>query len=727
MIRFTCSNCGKKLKVKDELAEKKGRCPRCGQPIQVPSLSLPLATAAAQSGCQQSGHLKLSADLIASDNAVCPSIPEAQPLGNRKNLRPGRYDFLAAPQAAGELGRLGHYRIIKVLGTGGMAVVFQAEDLALKRMVALKVMPPTLAISESARKRFLREAQAAAAIDHDHIIAIHQVGEERGLPFFAMQLLKGESLEERLDREPQLPIAEILRIAREISEGLAAAHEKGLVHRDIKPSNIWLEASESGEESANAPEITKSTLGAPPVSFKRVKILDFGLARAVDGNARVTQDGNVVGTPAYMAPEQAGDQTIDARCDLFSLGSVLYRMSTGRQPFDGASTIATLMAVATHDPTPPQELRSDLPRPLSDLIQRLMAKAPADRPPTARAVIDLINEAATYEESAFDAPWVPMQPPKKTRSRRPWWLAAGIACFALLVFLIGWNLLDPKKPKIRAGARETDSPLAKIPSSAPPSSAISATVRKPKSADIVREAAPTAPAVEISAGPDRSAAAWALKIGGKVEIIPQDGGPSIEVTSPPKLPSTPFWVSRINLVGKKEVNNGGLERLRGLTHLETLWLADTGISDAHIGPLQQLSSLQGLNLGKTQVSDKGLELLKNLTGLQYLYLDGTRITDAGLSHLKGLSQLKELHLTWTGISNTGLEHLRGLTGLQVLWLQETRVNDAGLATLERLTNLQSLHLDGTGVSVDGMERLRTALPQCQIIMLELKAARERSR
>src|SRR5262249_10718453 len=197
------------------------------------------------------------------------------------------YDFLAPPLGPGEIGRLGPYRVVKVLGVGGMGVVFQAEDLQLQRLVALKVMRSAMLASASARRRFLREAQASAGIDHEHIVTILQVGEDRGVPYLAMQLLQGETLEERLKREGKLPPAEVLRIGGEIAVGLAAAHQRGLIHRDIKPANIWLE--------------TLHDTGAPSASRDRVKILDFGLARAFGGEAHLTQSGVVGGTCASRA------------------------------------------------------------------------------------------------------------------------------------------------------------------------------------------------------------------------------------------------------------------------------------------------------------------------------------------------------------------------------------------------------------------------------------------
>jgi serine/threonine protein kinase len=277
--------------------------------------------------------------------------------------------FLGPPRGPGEIGWLGPYRVLKVLGAGGMGVVYQAEDPQLQRQIALKVLLPALAASATARQRFLREARAAAALENDHVVTIYQVGEDRGIPYLTMPLLKGESLESRLGRQGRgeaaaaLPAGEVLRLGREIAEGLAAAHERGLIHRDVKPANIWLE----GERA-------------------RAKILDFGLARSATEAVPLTQVGTVMGTPAYMAPEQARGQAVDARSDLFSLGCVLYRMCTGRVPFAGADAIATLMAVGTENPPPPRDLNPELPPALSDLVMQLLTKDPAGRPASARAV-----------------------------------------------------------------------------------------------------------------------------------------------------------------------------------------------------------------------------------------------------------------------------------------------------------------------------------------------------
>jgi serine/threonine protein kinase len=278
-------------------------------------------------------------------------------------------DFLAPAQTQEELGRLGKYRILKILGHGGMGVVYLAEDPKLKRHVAIKAMLPALAASASCSQRFLREAEMMAKVKHDNVVSVHDVVEERGIPFVVMELLQGESLDARLKREKKTPLTDLLRIGCEIAEGLAAANANGLIHRDIKPSNIWLEAPRA-----------------------RVRILDFGLARAGSPEGGLTPQRAIIGTPAYMAPEQGSGGKVDARCDLFSLGVVLYRMAAGVQPFLGTDTVATLLAVATTEPAAPKQLNPDLPTKLSDLVMRLLEKDPDKRIATATEVVQILQE-----------------------------------------------------------------------------------------------------------------------------------------------------------------------------------------------------------------------------------------------------------------------------------------------------------------------------------------------
>ncbi len=296
---------------------------------------------------------------------------EASPMST--HLAP--VNFLSPAKAPGEIGRLGPYRVLKVLGQGGMGVVFLAEDPQLQRTVALKAMLPEAARRAGARERFLREARATAKIEHDNIVTIYQVGEDHGVPYLAMQLLKGMSLDEYLKKKQggktamPFTIEQILKLGREIAKGLQAAHEHGLIHRDIKPANIWLDASAGG----------------------RAKILDFGLVRAEQEDNRLTQIGTIVGTVAFMAPEQGRGDKVDARADLFSLGCVLYRLCTGRLPFAGKDAMEMLIAVATETPPPVHELNTQVPPKLARLIMKLLEKMPKDRPASARAVVEAIQ------------------------------------------------------------------------------------------------------------------------------------------------------------------------------------------------------------------------------------------------------------------------------------------------------------------------------------------------
>jgi serine/threonine protein kinase len=403
MISLCCSECGKKLPVRPEAAGRRVRCPSCGRIVAVPPVGVARASGASHAGA--------GAGALAPPAPLPPTqldLPRGEPVTPAEGLDPlasaELCDFLAPAQAADEIGRLGPYRVLQILGAGGMGVVYRAEDPLLQRQVALKAMLPALAASASARQRFLREARAAAAIEHDHIVAIHQVGEDQGIPFLAMPLLQGEALDERLQREPVLPPAEAVRIGRQIAEGLAAAHERGLIHRDIKPANVWLEGRRG-----------------------RVKILDFGLARAAGEASTLTRQGMIVGTPAYMAPEQAAGTGVDHRGDLFSLGCILYQVTTGETPFRGGDALSVLVAVAQENPVPPQQRNPQVPVALSALVMRLLAKKPEDRPASAQAVV---GELQAIEAALAANPAGPAAP---RRARTLWIVAAVVGALVLAV------------------------------------------------------------------------------------------------------------------------------------------------------------------------------------------------------------------------------------------------------------------------------------------------------
>ncbi|MBC7818973.1 MAG: serine/threonine protein kinase, partial [Planctomycetaceae bacterium] len=276
------------------------------------------------------------------------------------------------------MGRLAHYEVLEEVGSGGMGIVLKAIDTSLRRVVAIKVMAPHLAANAAARRRFVREAQAAAAVAHEHVVAIHAVADQHEPPYLAMQFIEGKTLQERLDKVGPLSVREVLRIGMQTAAGLAAAHAQGLVHRDIKPANILLE---NGVE--------------------RVKLTDFGLARAVD-DASVTQSGVIAGTPLFMSPEQARGEAVDHRSDLFSLGSVMYAMCVGHAPFRGSTTMGVLKRVCEESPRPIREVNPDVPDWLSEIIAKLLAKAPADRFQTAAEVADLLEQCLAHMQKPSD-------------------------------------------------------------------------------------------------------------------------------------------------------------------------------------------------------------------------------------------------------------------------------------------------------------------------------------
>ena len=379
------------------------------------------------------------------------SWPPAATVPGGPSTSHARVDFLGSPQAAGELGWLAHYRVLRLLGEGGMGLVFLAEDSLLSRPVALKVIRPEIAESPGIAKRFTREARATAAIKHDHIVTIYQVGQENGIPYLAMEFLNGMSLAQWLDRGQSPSVELVLRIGREIAAGLSAAHRHGLIHRDIKPANIWLEAP-SG----------------------RVKILDFGMARSIREDVEITRSGVVMGTPAYMAPEQARGEPPSAGSDLFSLGCVIYRLCTCRLPFEGESVMAVLTALSTTTPHRPRDWRSELPPALDDLVLRLLAKDPADRPESAEVVVKeirtieraLLAERQKVELSAampFSAvvesikpvptqgaekPSGPQAAARPRNRRRTIGIAAAVLAALMAAAVVGFVFAPPRKSKV---------------------------------------------------------------------------------------------------------------------------------------------------------------------------------------------------------------------------------------------------------------------------------------
>jgi hypothetical protein len=628
------------------------------------------------------------------------------------------------PLAAGEVGTLGPYRVLKELGKGGMGAVYLALDTRLDRELALKVMPPAFAADPAARERFLREAKAAAKIAHDNVVTVYEADERDGVPYIAMQRLRGCSLDAYLNRRGRPALPQVVRVARDAAAGLAAAHGIRLIHRDVKPANLWLEAPGG-----------------------RVKVLDFGLARPLDAEDGLTRSGAVIGTPAYMSPEQARGLPVDHRTDLWSLGVVLYQLCTGVRPFRGPNAMAVLLALGTEEPTPVRELNPDVPEPLAALTHELLAKNPAARPPTADAVVRRLDALAAgptdpaappapnperagafadidpTEEQSGTVETIAAAAPAPPRSYRwAWGLGAGAGAALLVV-----------------AALLALSGLTRGPKGVPPSPGPSADLTPAVPVPVGKKTEPPAAAKEPAADDDRRAAERVLKLGGSVRV----NGETRDRATPADLPEEPFRLTEVRLNDNRKVTDAGLETFRGLKYLTyinvaytsvgnaglahlkdvktlaTLMLARTNVTDDGLTELQGLDNLTALNVSLTRVGNGGLFHLRGHRKLTRLFLNSSRVTDAGLFHLKGHQNLTTLHLHQTNVTDAGLAHLKGLERLTALTLHGTEVTDAGLDQLMEFKNLTSLDLSsaeasGRRLTAANIAELKRALPGCDV-------------
>ena len=333
------------------------------------------------------------------------------------------------------IGRLGDIEILEVIGQGGFGVVLKGFQPELKRLVAVKVLAPQLAISAPARKRFAREAQATAAILHPNVMTILTVHSGGKLPYLVMPYIACESLQQRIDRTGPLELVDILRIGMQTANGLAAAHAQGLVHRDVKPANILLE-----------------------IGVERVMLTDFGLARAID-DASITRTGVIAGTPLYMSPEQARGEAIDARSDLFSLGSVLYTLATGRPPFRAESTYGILRRLTDDAPRPLREISPQFPSWFAMIVHKLLAKQPGERFVSASQVAHTLEQCLAHvqQPTAVKLPELCRMPVKGMR--RYSWVGVCLALTMSSLFFLGkfaWSLI-PDGQSVRP-AKSLDSP-----------------------------------------------------------------------------------------------------------------------------------------------------------------------------------------------------------------------------------------------------------------------------
>ncbi|MCO8125208.1 serine/threonine protein kinase [Stieleria sp. TO1_6] len=412
----------------DAIEAHLGDCQTCQSRIE---------SMAAEQGWWQALPSCLSDPEMASSRTTNPGLSTASPdeLWFVENQQIQK--ILAPTDDPSKIGRLGSYEVVGIVGAGATAVVLKALDGALNRFVAIKLLRPTLAASAIARQRFAREARAAASIVHENVIEIHGVSEVDGLPYLVMPYVRGESLSKRIERSWPLSTEAMLHIACQVADGLAAAHDKGLIHRDVKPSNILL-----GD------------------GVERLKLTDFGLARAVD-DVGLTRSGTLAGTPEYMSPEQARGNSIDHRTDLFSLGSVLYAMCTGRPPFSSDSCYGVLRRIVEEQPRPIREFNPEVPDWLCQFIQRLMEKDRDQRLDSATTVATKSRQCLNHLRDPHQSLPDDLRP-RKNRFPKPMMIglivSAGIS-LPILAAAMMWTVDQTDSPPVapRSAAEVTTS------------------------------------------------------------------------------------------------------------------------------------------------------------------------------------------------------------------------------------------------------------------------------
>jgi serine/threonine protein kinase len=618
---------------------------------------------------------------------------------------------------------LGNYVLLDQLGEGGMGLVFKARHRRMGRVVALKLIAPSQLKDSETVRRFQREIEAAAQLEHPNVVRAYDADQAGDVHFFVMEYVEGIDLGKLVRQRGPLPIEEACTYIRQAAQGLQHAHERGLVHRDIKPSNLLLSTRDGV-----------------------VKLLDLGLARLEPTSEdpaeapTLTRDGALMGTPDFLAPEQARDaHSADIRSDLYSLGCTFYYLLAGKVPFPGGSLAQKIYKQQFAAPVPLAEVRPDIPASVTAVVYRLMAKQPQDRYQTPAAVIAALpplGEGSTLNTSAGQSGGVlPLVPDPFVSQNTPVELARGetlrstrllpprrrtlAIVLGCLLPLVGGGLLTWKwlgrspdgttgRTSGQGGGDPEVPPMAESPRQA------AEALRRLGALVTAASVDPAAPVLSV----DCSSQHLRDEDLSHVAALPQleklylydnqvtDAG----LAHLSKLSS----LQLLGLSGTR-VTDAGLIHLRGLTQLRILWLGQTQVSDAGMAELARLTRLSRLRLSGTGIGDAGLHHLRNLPRLVELDLRDTQVGDRGLSHLAGLTHLQSLDLMNTSVRDAGMANLAGLKELRHLKLTGCKVGDAGLQHLTGLRELRTLDLTGTSVSEAGIRKLQDSLPGAQII------------
>ena len=551
---------------------------------------------------------------------------------------------------------LGDYRLAEILGRGGMGVVYRAEDQLLGREVAVKVIRHSASKKAEVKERFLREARATGRIDHENVVTVHQVGEDKGVVFIAMPLLRGESLAAKLKREQRLPESEVLEIGRQVAAGLSAAFEHRLTHRDVKPDNIWL--SRDG----------------------KVKLLDFGLVADNDESTNLTHSGTIVGTPRYMSPEQAAGDAVDHRSDLFSLGCVLYHCATGSPPFDGKNLTAILLALSKSNPASPRDLEPTLSRRTSNLILGLLKPQPRERVQTANELIEKINAIVAGRATGVSP-------------SRLWTLGAAFSLAITLLATIAAVLRPRDRPVAHAARGSVRTEVTARRESGDREHA----ERKLNHATKQQNALTASDSSALSLDQQ-----FASRLFSKGVHVLDVSAPRRPLDSLAQIQSEHF-----QLLGFRFTNTAALtaEDLRGISDLPGFRRAEVWREAARspilLEALQDVTTLRSVAVHETQLNDGLVDWITRQTNIEGLILSSTR-GQQDYSFLLNLPSVLVLDIPHGGFGDGDVEFLQNMEQLRYLNLDSTGVTDACLEHLSQFEQLHTIALVDTAVSQEAL-------------------------
>lgn len=557
----------------DEIEQHLLQCDRCGQRIDALPLEDPLVQQLRDFGLSPPGHGQQ-----AGFHSSQPSLIEKRKAALRD---PGT--------------TLGKYLLCEVLGQGGMGVVYKAHDPVIDRYVAVKLFDCEFRDDIEAAQRFLREIRAIGRLSHEHVVTIHEVGQTENQYFLVMEWLSAGSVGMHIRSNGPFDWKEATRIVAQSCKGLQAAHDPGIVHRDIKPDNLLM------------------------TNHGTIKVSDFGLARILNETS-LTHADQIIGTPAYMSPEQCQGKVTDSRCDLYALGATFYTLLTGKRPFDYAIGSEQVFQAHCNDPIPdPRAISATIPMACTRIIHRAMAKQPEDRYQTcAEMLVDL------------DALLQPSKPASKRNRTKA--IIYGVIVLVVVLLMIAetvfWSV--DRSSKFLTNPKTTN----KQPT-VPPT--------KQQSDDV-----------------QRRVAGWVQSKGGGLRVTYDSRFSRIDgISSDEPLPNKDFLVSSIAFLKRDadHIRDEDLQRLQPLDFLVALYIPKANITDDGLRHLTNLPRLRTLDLSDTKITDKGIE---NLAGCRFfeLRLRGTGLTDAGVDPLMAIKGLGILDVTDTNISPQGLARLR---------------------------------------------------------------------